>query len=405
MHILKNHKGMSFAAVLGIAMFVVASVTTGFVLVLKQARTVDVTIENTAEYENAMTAVKTTLGVIIREQNLDPGFLSGLSAFMGVDILDLGNGVFSISGTVDADQIVTSYLLYDDAIESTFETFLQYTGSESGFSLDPTVRVQYLLGAYITQFVDAEYGMTAPAFTTFASIMSYYEGTVRPTNGYVNMAPLTLQNMANPTLSVDTYVTGSVTLANNKDLTVHANVFINGNLTLNTSGDITIDDGAVLIVDGSLTIKNNAKITGGTVIVNGSLTISSNNNNTTEYIRSTLYVRDTFTSDRHVVFGDAAYGPAFLFCGSDCNLDNSNSNTATGVVYIVANRFYGNNSGVILTGGVYTVSSTRQVSSAGIAPNSDLSANTDLFPMGVADSLGVSTGGTPGFRFTFPVIE
>ncbi|HOW37436.1 MAG TPA: hypothetical protein PLZ76_00840 [Bacillota bacterium] len=405
MHILKSQKGMSFAAVLGIAMFVVASVTTVFVVVLKQSRLVDVTIENTAEYENAVIAVKSTLGIIIREQTLDSGFLSGLSGFMGVDILDLGNGVFSVSGTVDSDQIVTSYILYDDAIESTYETFLQYTGSEPGFSLNPTVRVQYLLGAYITQFVNAEYGMTAPTFTTFASIMTYYEGTVRTANGYVNMAPNTLQNMVNPTLSVDTYVTGTVTLAKNKDLTIHGNVYINGNLTLGTSGDITIDDGAVLIVDGILTIKNNARITGGTLIVNGSLTINSSNNGTTEYIRSTLYVRDNFTSDRHVVFGDDVSGPTFLFCGIDCNLDSNNQNTATGIVYIVANRYYGNNAGVVLTGGVYTVTATRQVSAAGIAPNSGLIAGSDLFLMGVADSLGVSTGGIPGFRFTFPVIE
>ncbi|MFA5007027.1 MAG: hypothetical protein WC509_06145 [Candidatus Izemoplasmatales bacterium] len=406
MRILKSKRGMSFAAVLGIAMFVVATVTTVFVVALKQARLVDVTIENTAEYENAVTAVQTTLRIIARDQNLDPGYLDGLSVYMGVQIVDLGNGAFSITGAVDADQSVTSYIMYEDAVETTYETFLQYTGSEPGFTLDPTVRANTLLGAYMTQFVDAEYGLTAPTFTTFTSVLTYYEGTVRTSQGYASMTATTLQNMPSPTISADTYVTGSVSLANNKDLSVNgANLYVNGNLTLGTSGDITISDGSVLLVEGTLTIKNNARITGGTVIVNGSLTINSNVNNTYEYIRSTVYVNVNFTSDRHVVFGDDTYGPTFLFCGGICNLDSNGNNTATGTVYVVADSFRGNNAGVVLSGGVYTVSTTRQLSSSGIAANPDLDAAVDLFAMGVADTLGVSTGGIPGFRYTFPALS
>lgn len=405
MRILKSKRGMSFAAVLGIAMFVVATVTTVFVVGLRRARLVAVTIENTAEYENATAAVAATLRIIARDQNLDAAYLAGLAAYMGVAIVDLGNGAFSVTGTVDADQTVTSYIMYEDAIESTYETVLQYTGSEPDFILDPTVRVQTLLGAYVTQFVDAEYGLVAPTFTTFASVMTYYENTVRVSEGYVNMTPTTLQNMASPTIAADTYVTGNVSIANNKDLLIsNANVFVNGSLTLGTSGDITISDGSVLIVDGTLTIKNNAKITGGTVIVNGNLTINSSNNNTIEYVRSTVYVRDTFTSDRHVVFGDAASGPSFVFCGLNCNLDSSSLNTATGIVYVVANNFYGNNSGVVLSGGVYVVL-TKTLSASGIAANPDLTAATDLFAMGVPDTLGVSTGSLPGFRYTFPTLD
>ncbi len=404
MRILTNKKGMSFAAVLGLAMFVVATVTTAFVIGFQQSRLVAVTIENTAEYENAKNAVVATLRIIARDQDLDPGYLAGLASFMGVTITDLGNGAFSVSGTVDADQSVTSYIMYEDAIETTYETFLQYTGSEPGFTLDPTVRVQTLLGAYMTQFVAAEYALTAPTFTDFQSVMNYYENTVRVSEGYANMTATTLQNMANPTINADTYVTGSVSLANNKDLTINnANCFVNGNLTLGTSGDITIADGSVLIVDGTLTIQNNGRITGGTVIVKGSLTINSNNNNTIEYIRSTVYVRDTFTSDRNVVFGDATFGPTFLFCGLNCNLDSNAANTATGILYTVCTNFYGNNAAVVLSGGVYAVT-TKQLSASGIAANANLDNGDDLFAMGLPDTLGVSTGGLPGFRYTFPAL-
>ncbi|HAQ55936.1 MAG TPA: hypothetical protein DCR44_00790 [Acholeplasmatales bacterium] len=405
MRILKSRKGMSFAAVLGLSMFIIATVTTVFVISFQQSRLVDVTIENTAEYENAKNAVIATLSIIARDQDLDPTYLSGLAAYMGVTVSDLGNGAFSVTGTVDADASVTSYIVYEDALETSYETFLQFTGSEPDFSLDPTVRVEPILVAYMTQFVDAEYGLTAPTLTTFQSVMTYYENTVRIAEGYASITAATLQNMANPTINVDTYVTGGVSLANNKDLTINsANCYINGNLTLGTSGDITITDGSVLIVDGTLTIKNNAKITGGTVIVKGNLTISSSNNNTYEYIHSTIYVRDTFTSDRHVVFGDATYGPTFLFCGLNCNLDSNKSNTATGILYAVCNNFYGNNAAVVLSGGVYAAS-TKQLSASGIAANATLDGSADLFAMGVPDTLGVSTGGFPGFRFTYPAID
>lgn len=405
MRIIKNRKGMSFAAVLGLSMFVIAAVTTTFVISFRKSRLVGVTIENTAEYENARNAVVATLRIIARDQDLDPAYLSGLASYMGVTITDLGNGAFSVTGTVDADQSLTSYIMYEDAVETSYETFLQYTGSEPDFTLDPTVRVQTLLGAYMTQFVDAEYALTAPTFTDFQSVMTYYENTVRISEGYANVTATTLQNMANPTINIDTYVTGSVSLANNKDLTINnANCFINGNLTLGTSGDITIADGSVLIVDGTLTIKNSAKITGGTVIVKGNLTINSNNNNTIEYIRSTIYVRDTFTSDRHVVFGDVTYGASFLFCGLDCNLDSNNLNTASGILYAVCTNFKGNNAGIVLSGGVYAVA-IKQLSASGIAANGNLDNGDDLFAMGVPDSLGVSTGGLPGFRFTYPAID
>jgi hypothetical protein len=396
---------MSLGAVLGMSMFVVAAVTTVFVISFQQARLVDVAIENTAEYENAISHIKATLRIIARDQNLEPDYLSDLERYLGVAIADLGNGAYSVVDAVDANQSLTSYFVYAEGIETTYETFLQYTGSEPGFTLDPTVQVETLLGSYMTQFVEVTYGLTAPALTTFQSVMTYYENTVRVLESYVSASASSIQNMANPTISKDTYVTGSVSIANNKNLSIlHANCFINGNLTLGSSSDLTISDGNVLIIDGSLTIKNNARISGGTIVVKGNVVISSSNNDSTEYIQSTLYVRDTLSSDRNVVFGSVAAGPTFLFVGLNVNLDSHKDNTASGILYAVCENFYGNNSSVVLSGGVYA-NNIKQLSMSGIAVNPNLDQNDHLFLMGVADTLGNLTGETSGFRSTFPTLN
>jgi len=399
MQILKSRKGMSFAAVLGITMFVLASVTTVFVVGFRQAKLVDAVIENTEEYVNATQAVTATLAIIVRDQNLDPAYLSDLAAYMGVSITSVGTGAYAVSGAVDADASVTSYITYVEDIQTTYESFLAFTGTEPGFTLDPTITAANLLGSYVTDYVDVEYAQTAPAFTTFSSVVQYVDNLAFTTLAFVRRTPTQVQNLVNPTLTVDTYVTGNVTIPVNKDLTVtNANVFINGSLTMPINGDITVN-GGVLFVDGNLTIRNNGRID-GIVVVNGSLTIKSNVNTTYEYIRGTVYVAGTVTTDRHTVFGDLVNGPTFIIAGGNVNLDSNGNNGATGIVYILCNNFYGDNATVDLTGGVYGITSI-DVSALGIDPDPDLDASDDFFAMGIPDVL-LTAEGTIGFRFTVP---
>ncbi|MCK7492316.1 MAG: hypothetical protein MZW92_12480 [Comamonadaceae bacterium] len=322
---------------------------------------------------------------------------------MGVSIVDLGNGAFSVSDAVDADQSLTSYIMYEDAVETTYETFLQYTGSEPGFSLDPTVRVQTLLGAYITQFVDAEYGLTAPTFTTFQSVMTYYENTVRVSEGYLNMTLTTLQNMANPSITVDRYVTGSVSLANNKDLDDHRRELLHQRQPHARNVRRHHDFGRQRPhrrrhADNQEQRQDHRR--------DGDRQRRSDDQlEQQQYDR--VHPLDA-VRERHLLQATAIPSSATSRTGrpscsaaSTATSTATTANTATGILYAVCTNYYGNNAGVVLSGGVYAVT-TKQLSASGIAANADLDAGDDLFAMGVADTLGVSNGAVPGYRFTFP---
>jgi hypothetical protein len=99
MNILKSRRGMSLAAVLGITTFVIAAVTTVFIVGYRQAHYVNATIQNTEEYVNASAAVETTIAIIARDANLDSVYLADLAAYMGVTITAVGADVYAVIGT------------------------------------------------------------------------------------------------------------------------------------------------------------------------------------------------------------------------------------------------------------------------------------------------------------------
>ncbi|MFH0992793.1 MAG: hypothetical protein V1761_00425, partial [bacterium] len=343
MNLVANRRGMSLTAVLGIVAFTLAAISSIFVLAYGQARYVTVSIEKTEAYFNAVEKVEKTMRIIVRDQNLDAGYLLDLATYMGVTISQTASGVYAIVDAVTATRAVTSYIAYDEGVITTYDAFLSQTGTEPGFTLNPLITPTTLLSAYMTDFVSTEYGLTAPAFTTFDSIVAYLD-TV---SGFINKTVSNLNNPNNVVVSGNWYVSGNVAPKKN----------------------LTVSPGYLLVINGNLTMKANTTISGN-VIINGNVTwqgTASNQN----YLYGTLYIDGSLTTNARLNFGTTARGPSFVFAAATVDLGT----TATGIVYVLCHDFLGNGSGVNLDGGVYTSGTALINTVFGIGAYPDLNTN------------------------------
>ncbi len=374
MNLLKNHRGMSLTAVLGIVAFTLAAISSIFALAFGQARYVNVSIDKTEAYFNAVEKVETTMRIIIRDQNLDSVYLQDLATYMGVTISQTAGGVYAIVDAVTATRAVTSYIAYDDGVVTTYDAFLSQTGTEPGFTLDPLITTEVLLSAYMTDFVSTEFGVTAPAFTTFNSIVTY----VNTLPGFVDKAAATLNSLSNITVNDNWYVTGNVTPKKN----------------------ISVDPGFLLVINGKLTMKAKTTISGN-VIVNGSVTWQGTSGNQ-NYLYGTLYIDGSLTTSARLNFGSTSRGPSFLFAAATVDLGT----TASGIVYVLCTDFLGNGSSVNLDGGVYASGTALINTRYGIGVYPDLDTNLFYtYAVPLILPAGGSDPGTPVFRFTFPALD
>lgn len=376
MSILKNKKGIGLPTVLGISVFVIATIATMLSYAVFQSRLVERSFERSEGYVNAVTSVDAAIKIIIRDNNTDASYLQSLSQYLNVSILPYADQIWTISAVASDSRSVTSYLTSDTEAISTYDDLFQYRGDEVDFFLDPLINPTSLLGAYIPGFLENTFPdfVSQTEFASFQSIIDYIETLTTVPGLYVKVDPTTISNQQNPT--------------------VLGHWFVEGNLTIPNNLNLTIPEGYLLIVDGKLTINRNGTIYGN-VIVNGDVQLKSTNTSQ-EGVVGTLYVNGQFKSGKTTDLGSSAT-PTFILSESDITFGNN----VFGYGYFLSDKFIVPTKGtnIDITGGVYTLVSSN-LSSADLITNPTL--NESLFyDYAIPDIIGPGGSGS-GFKFTFP---
>lgn len=322
---------------LGIVTLVMMIITSVFVYVVNSAMLIEYGINNEVEYYDSFNKVDATLSIIIREENTDPLFLQGLETYMGVSITDTGNGVYEISDGYSETKTMKSYFSVTTGGINTFDSFLQYTGTEPGFSLNPLITAEKMMSNYMVDLQEASFPAANPADpnATFAETMTYVQYLV--TQGYfVQRTASQLTGQSNPTVTGFWYISGNVTIPDRKNL--------------------TIQEGYILVVNGNLEMGQRSTFT-GTVIVSGNFTVDGASNKY-ETVRGTIYSGGNFLSDPQLNLGTVSR-PTFIFAKNDITINKQTRYYA----YFLSNRFIViSSASVTITGGKYATTSADPLS-------------------------------------------
>ncbi|MDO9630119.1 MAG: hypothetical protein Q7I99_09495 [Acholeplasmataceae bacterium] len=382
MKLLKSKKGMSLPTILGIVAFVLGTTATLLSYVFFQSKLVNISIENTEAYENAVQKVNATLKIITRDKLLDDEYLRDLETYMDVSIELYSTNLWTVSSMVSDTKQVTSYITGSTAAVNSFETIFQNTGEEPTFVLNPLITSGSLLSSYLPKYMETNFPSITPEtnFTTFQSVIDYIRVLALANQGFSLRVPNDLQNQSNPTALSHWYIQGSVTIPNNKDL--------------------TIPDNRLLVIDGSLTMNRGSTIYGN-VIVNGNVVINGQGNSS-QGLQGTIYANGNVNFAKNLIFGTASR-PSFVFAEKDITLDN----IINGYGYFLCQNFTAKQGNIYITGGVYT--SDDQNIQRAITENTNL--NTDAFydyavPLLIeVENTDPISGGTIGdFKYTSPKI-
>lgn len=376
-----NHRGIGLPTALGIAAFVIALAASLLSYAVFQSNLIEKTIDRTEAYANAVQSVDATLKIIVRDQNLDPTYLTNLETYMGVTIEAYSASVYSVTEMVTATRSVTSYITGSAASNSTYDVLFSNTGEEPGFVLSPLITPTSLLSVYLPTFIETTFPSLTPetSFSSFQSIVDYiYSLTLTP-GSYVRRLPSTITNQVNPIVSGHWYIDGNVTLPKNKDLTIPA--------------------GYLLFIDGNLTMDQNAILTGN-VVINGSLTFKGKGNSVEE-LKGTFYINGNLTTSKSIILGTVS-NPTFVLSEGDVTLGNN----VSGYGYFLSQNFSGNQGNVLITGGVYAAISAN-LPPSGITPNPALN-EANFYDYAIPAIISIESGGTGGtssFKYTFPKLN
>jgi len=376
MKILKNHQGMSLPLMLGIVTFVLAIVSTLLSYAVFQSQAIDATVESSEAYINAVQKVDATVKIIVRDQNVDPTYLSNLSAYMGVNISTYSSDIWMVESDVLGSVPVTSYITNAADEITTYTEVFDYMGTEPTFTINPLINYTTLLEGYFPTFLDATFPALTPqtSFTDWASIITYARNVLAPTY-YQIRTTTTLTSQSNPTVS--------------------GHWIINGNVTLTKS--LTIPAGYLLIIDGNLTMSGNTTITGN-VVIDGNLILSGSNK--TFNLRGTFYIKgylDVGSTNSTVNLGTISR-PTFVFTGGKIDL----SKEVSGYGYFIATSFRVYTGGWIdIYGGVYAPTVISLLDSD-VLDNPSLDPNL-LINYGVVPTIAdPAAGPEPTFKYTYP---
>jgi len=381
MKIIKSRKGMSLPTVLGIVAFVLGITATLLSYVFFQSKLINISIEDTEAYENAVQKVDATLKIISRDQLLDAEYLSSLETYMGVSIELYSANLYTVTSMINDTKYVTSYITGSITSTNTYDLLFKNTGDEAGFTLNPLVTPANLVSSYLPQFINTNFPWITPQteFTDFQSVITYIRTLAIANNGFQRYYPNDLQTQWDPTAWWHWYIQGSVTIPNNKNLTVPNN--------------------RLLVIDGNLTMNQGSTIKGN-VVVNGNVIIDGHGNST-QRLEGTIYASGNVTFDKNLSLGTEDR-PSFVFSEKDITL----SNNITGFGYFLSQNFTAKQGNIYLTGGVYTVQ--NQTIQRAVEENSNL--NTNEF-YGYAIPLVIDIESTePGssvtgqFKYTSPKI-
>lgn|GEM_PF-487370 len=343
MKTLLKKDGFSFITMLGIISLVMIIVTSVFVYVVNSAMLVETGITNEVEYYDSYNKVDAALSIIVREENTDPSFLQGIESYLGVSINDVGNGVYEISDQYGQSKEVVSYFSAstgsggggsEEELLPTYDSFLQYMGTESGFSLNSMINTESMLSNYIVDLKNDQFPLaSAPdPYATFSDSMSYFQYLV--TQGYfVSRTPAQLTGQPNPTVDGFWYIDGDVTIADKYDL--------------------TIEDGYILVVNGNLTIGQRSVLS-GTMIVNGDVTIDGSSRRY-ETVEATIYCSGSFLADADLYLGSRSR-PTFIFAMQNISIGSNTDNYG----YFLSNNFILNGTySIDIIGGIYATNSAQ----------------------------------------------
>lgn len=363
--IVRNHQGFSFTTMLGIISLVMVIITSIFVYVINSTILIEKGLDLETKYNQAFQNVETTLNVIVREESTDPTFLLGLSTYMGVTISALANDVYEISDTYSDTKELASYFKVSSGGISTYDSFLQFTGTEPGFSLNPLITAETMLSNYFVELWEARFPAANPPDpnATFSETITYVQYLV--TQGtFLERTPAQLTGQTDPTVDNFWYISGNVSVPNKKNL--------------------TILDGYVLVINGNLTMGQNSTFS-GIVIVNGNVTINGASNKW-ETFEGTAYCSGSFLADPKLYLGTSSR-PSFVFAMQDITIDENTRNDG----YFLSNRFLlVGTKNITITGGIY-VTTSAQYPPGGISLNTDL-LEVDLFGYGVTKTISSSSG-------------
>ena len=382
MNILKSRKGMSLPTVLGIVAFVLGTTATLLSYVFFQSRLINISIEETEAYENAVQKVDATLKIISRDQLLDPEYLNSLEAYMGVSIELQSANLYTVSSMVNETKFVTSYITGSTAPANTYDLVFQNTGEEQGFSLNPLVTPTNLVSSYLPQFIETNFHWITPEteFTDFQSVITYIKTLAIANNGFQRYYPKDLQTQWDPTAWWHWYIQGNVNIPKNKNLTV--------------------PDNRLLVIDGNL-IMNEGSTIYGNVVVDGNVTIKGKGNSW-QGLQGTIYAKGNVTFAKNMNLGTEDR-PSFVFAEGNITLNNN----TTGYGYFLSQNFTAQQGNIYITGGVYTVE--NQTIQKAVEENTNLNTN-EFFDYAIpliidVENTNPEPGGETGeFKYTSPKI-
>jgi len=369
-----NHKGIGLSTAIGIVALVLAIASTLLTYAVSQARLVDYNIDRTEGYANAVQAVDGTINIIGRDQNLDPTYLDNLATFMGVTITAYNENVYLVTSMVTTTKVVSSYFSTSAAALPLASTVFSYTGQEPDFTLDPLITPTNILATFIPEFITNQFPSLTPqtSFTDFQSIMDYLYSLTQSPGSYTLESPAVITSQNFPVVADDWYISGTVSLADNQDLFV--------------------DPGYFLIIDGDLNLGKNSEIIGN-IIINGSM--NGDVKNSTPRMQGTFYVSGDVSTSKGTLFGTSDQ-PTFMLCEGRTVIQNN----STGYGYFLSNKFTGNSSNIIITGGIYPMQPSN-FNKTIIYVNNTLN-ESNFFNYAIPSSVPASSGGGSSFVYTTP---
>ncbi len=391
MNILRNKKGMGLPMVLGITVFVIGLAATLMSYIVFQAKLVQIDIDQTEDYHNAVSDVSAVLNIISREQNLDPLYLRQLETYFNITIENYNENVLIVTSMINENNQVISYMTGSIQEVSTIETIFEFTGTETNFDLSPLVTPENLLSEYIPEYLENTFDFidTETEFTSFDDIMAYIEALTIEGSTFIEKSESDLTNMSEPYVNSYWYIDEPVNL-------VHSNKKNYRNLG--------VADGKILFINGDLDLSKGTTLTGN-IVINGNLDLTSGNYNGYSNLQGTFYVNGDVTLPNSLNLGTVER-PTFVFATGHIEL----SNWTDGVGYFLSDSFEGQEGQITIQGGVYSAEKPK-LSPRPIESNPDLDESI-LYDYAIPTQIPIeSTGETPPgevtttFKFTYPKLN
>jgi hypothetical protein len=278
---------------------------------------------------------------------------------------------------------VISYFSKTESGISTYDTLFQYTEINQSLPESSLMTVPNLLNGYLYDYAKAYFPSEMPSSsnTTFQDAIDYVI-TLVDLGYFKSQSSKDFKKWKDYTLDTHWYIYGDVVIPDGKNL--------------------TINEGYVLVINGSLTMGEQSTLSGN-VIVTRNFTIDGKSSKW-ETFEGTVYVKGNFQSASKLILGSKAR-PSFVFSIGEVKLGSKTQ----GYGYFLTSQFdidsSNRNNNVYVIGGIYSTGSITYPSN-GLHQNSDLQYDvTSFFNYGVTPMLGSSGSSSSNIIYTGPKKE